>query len=1222
MRVSSRIVVAALVALCVCVSSAASLDPVHQSMREQLVGTFLGGVEDGSRIVASPVPIEGGATFELLWSGGELIPPEGTVWIAVIDDRMPGALGFHPVRHVFLDGDLEVLEVRDANYYPRFYRNGERLGWKTLVKYSAKPGELDGKRELIEQGKGGRASRDFSYNEFYAVIIEGDVPSGSSYSEFWSDNVWMFRLLLEFGYDEDHIHVLYGDGADEADFECEYYRENMTDFPAHQQYVRDLFTWMRDGNASQGIDRVTDQDFLFLFTFDHGGSSGGCDATLCLMDGCMPDTEFASYFNQIAYKHRAVDMQQCHSGGFIDNLENDTTVISTAANCTESAYEADEWDDCGGGVTVNYGEWNYWWMSAMQGHLPWPGFEPVDADTNDDGKVSFLEAHNYALANDDRTEHPQWSDPGNLGDDLSLQTTWDGAHLVHDSHTIEDPSGNDDGVVNPGETVTMPVTLFNNGTLPATGATGTLATSSTYVTIEDNQASYPEIAAGGGIGTSLPDHYRWTASADAPDHTEVAFTLDWQSDGGAYGGTTAFVDYIDRVELAVHQTSVFDGAEGNGIADPGETIDLAVTLRNRGHAEARSVSGTLTTSSPYASITRDMAQWPAVPGLGVRRSLEPHFGLAIAADTPDKTWIDCTLALDAADGYQASLPLRFMVGSRGTVLLVADGDQEDADLLELIVGDLGFGVETQSAAETDPASWAGYTLLVWSAGGNPDPIDDESHRNALESHVADGQRLLLVGGDLAHHHRYDSGFSQNVLHVANWRSHDGGDLAVGDVDHPLTTVPQVLDETLAHGSTDASLADAAEPTANASSALVWSQQRGRGSLIAFDDDALEGNGGQVLTLLSAVRAIDEASGAREQVLGNALSWLLGNDDPYLVLTGESFRDSAEGNGDGVLDPGETVEIEIRVGNRGSGTATGVWARAWLEDPAQGRLLDNFVAWPTINSGAEQPSSAPHLTLQLDEAAPCGATVPIALEIWSAEGFVAHRHFELPVGAGGGLHTTYSWGGDRTPIPNPGVLEETIVIADPFVIGDVNTRLDVAHSSTTLIRIDLISPTGKQITLHDHTDRGPRMNTTFDAQTQPDGPGAMSDLDGDEGHGTWTVRIEDDALDMMMGALDAWSLIFDTENLCHGLTCSAGPAGDIGNTLRVEALGDGDLRLSWGAASGAALYRVWRAPNVQMNDAQCVGSTSALELEERGLPQRAPLYCYSVRAENECHDPAP
>ncbi len=398
-----------------------SLSAEHEMIRDRVVREYLNSSTEGARVVASPVPIDGDSHFEFRWSQGPVDPPAEAVWFVLLD-RTPGVLGWHPVTHLYLDDALEVIEERAATYYPRFYRDGEQIDLVTLVKFRAKPGVVPADREFATSPKRRSTTTDFAYDDFYAVIVEGDIPAGASYSEFWSDPVRMYRMLLEFGYQASNVHVLYGYGNDEADFACEYYREpGMVDFPANQQNVRDLFTWMKDGNAAQGIEQVDDQDFIFLFTFDHGSDMpGDCAASLGLMDGAMPDSEFANYFNQIPYKHRGIMMQQCFSGGFINDLENDTTAISTAANCYESAYQADETDDCGGGVTVLYGEWNYWWMAAMQGKKPWPNFEPVDADANDDGMVSFLEAHNYAVANDDRTEHPQWSDLGGIGDDISL----------------------------------------------------------------------------------------------------------------------------------------------------------------------------------------------------------------------------------------------------------------------------------------------------------------------------------------------------------------------------------------------------------------------------------------------------------------------------------------------------------------------------------------------------------------------------------------------------------------------------------------------------------------------------------------------------------------------------------------------------------------------------------------------------------------------------------
>jgi subtilisin-like proprotein convertase family protein len=1224
MRGIQRLSVASLLVLISCTVAVASLDPAHEKILETVVDEVLNGETEGVRVVASPDPMESNERYEFMWSGGRIELPPETAWFALADET-PGTFGYHPVKHVFFDRDLRILEIRDAIFYPRIYRDGKRIDPITLIEYRAKPGPIPTDREAAESRGGAESSvTDFSYNEFYAVIIEGDVPSGSSYSEFWSDNVRMFRILLEYGYQAENIHVLYGEGNDETEFNCPYYHETMVDYAAYNQDVRNLFTWMRDGNPGEGIAQVTDQDFIYLFTFDHGGSSGGCDATLCLMDGCMPDTEFASYFNQIPYKHRAVNMQQCHSGGFIDNLENTTTVISTAANCTESAYEADEQDDCGGGVVVKYGEWNYWWMSAMEGHLPWPGEQPVDVDANFDGKVSFLEAHNYAVANDNRPEHPLWSDLGGLGDELSLNTIWAGAHLYHAGHTIDDSTGNVDGIPDAGETVVMPVTLGNNGEEDAIGISGTLSTDNSWITIHDDHATYPDIYALGGTGESLPDYYEWSSHADTPDDTAVGFRIDWISNGGTYSGNTQFFEKIVRVILEVQQNTVQDdqGGNGDGVADPGESIRLAVTLRNKGHATARQVHGTLTTASPYATVTDGDSDFEDVYGQGSGRSLSPHFGLDIDPATPDKTWIDCTLDVTCADGYSFTLPLRFMVGSRGTVLLIDDGDPGNADMLETLLDDLGFGVERELAGDTDPDSWSGYTMLVWAAGGNYNPVANPSHRTALEEHVAQGRKLLIEGGEIGYDHRNNTSFRQNVLHMDGWVAHRSNDLHVMVDDHPISTVPALLDETIGSLATNNGEGDTVYSTGDATTVLDWTGRPGSASVIAYDDDPLEGNGGQIVGVFTACDTIDETNGQRRQVMENSLEWLVGNDLPYLVLTGHLVIDDDLGNADGVVDPGETVHLSVMLSNRGSSASTDTWARATTDHPLQIAFVDNYAEWPVIQSGVTATSLAPHLVLRVAEDTPCGTVVQVTLEIANAEGFHATRLFSFKVGTGGGQHATYPSTDTPKAIPNPGVADSVLDIDTLFRIGDVNCQVDIQHSSTSLIKITLESPEGTTVVLHDGEDVGNEIRTTYDSQTLPHGPGSMSDYDGEIGTGDWHLYVEDLSGDMMLGIVNDWSLIFDTADLCHEQTCGEPVPGEVADSLTVDKISGTDIHMEWGPVTGASGYNIWRSGDPQMSGAETAGSSPVTSFDELGLPQTQSIFFYQVKAENACREEGP
>lgn len=137
------------------------------------------------------------------------------------------------------------------------------------------------------------------------------------------------------------------------------------------------------------------------------------NAVLCLRDGNMTDTSFATKLNAIAYSRRAIFMQQCRSGGFIDNLKNDNTFISTACRADENARPADTENDTYSGVVYSHGEYNYYITSALDRLTP--AGAVVNADANGDGWVSSLEMHNWESSHESLPETPQKDDTGGKG---------------------------------------------------------------------------------------------------------------------------------------------------------------------------------------------------------------------------------------------------------------------------------------------------------------------------------------------------------------------------------------------------------------------------------------------------------------------------------------------------------------------------------------------------------------------------------------------------------------------------------------------------------------------------------------------------------------------------------------------------------------------------------------------------------------------------------------
>lgn len=120
----------------------------------------------------------------------------------------------------------------------------------------------------------------------FAVIITGDSPGdgyqgqfaipNSDYDEFWNDTYLMWEMLVtKFGFNNDKVFVLYATGDDYASQNPRYTVSNsgipgltkITDFSASKSHVEEVL----GGLATQ----LTNDDFLFVFTFGHGGN--GCN---------------------------------------------------------------------------------------------------------------------------------------------------------------------------------------------------------------------------------------------------------------------------------------------------------------------------------------------------------------------------------------------------------------------------------------------------------------------------------------------------------------------------------------------------------------------------------------------------------------------------------------------------------------------------------------------------------------------------------------------------------------------------------------------------------------------------------------------------------------------------------------------------------------------------------------------------------------------------------
>ena len=100
----------------------------------------------------------------------------------------------------------------------------------------------------------------------------------------------------------------------------------------------------------------------------------------------------------------------------------------------------------------------------------------------------------------------------------------------------------------------------------------------------------------------------------------------------------------------------------------------------------------------------------------------------------------------------------------------------------------------------------------------------------------------------------------------------------------------------------------------------------------------------------------------------------------------------------------------------------------------------------------------------------------------------------------------------------------ISVADAFCIGDVNIEVDITHTFIGDLIVELTSPEGTTVRLHNRTGSGADnlVLTYDDSGTPPDGPGALADFNGELVTGVWTLFVSDNA-GGDVGTLNAWKL---------------------------------------------------------------------------------------------------
>ena len=237
----------------------------------------------------------------------------------------------------------------------------------------------------------------------------------------------------------------------------------------------------------------------------------------------------------------------------------------------------------------------------------------------------------------------------------------DGYAIVPDyeslSNYIDDSSGNNDGVLNPGETINFNVPLSNFGSEAINNLTATLSSSSNLVNIIDSQSIYNNIEVG---QNSIGDGFSLELSSEAIFNDDINLVLNLSQSDNDW--TFYLPISISSPKIDITGYSIIEGLD-----EPGSTVTISISIQNNGDLPIENLSVEVISSTNKISvIDSDINFGNLEVGQNISsNTIEDNLILSYSESIFKGSVFPMEMKFSDSDGYSRSEYLNLTVGEVG-----------------------------------------------------------------------------------------------------------------------------------------------------------------------------------------------------------------------------------------------------------------------------------------------------------------------------------------------------------------------------------------------------------------------------------------------------------------------------------------------------------------------------------------------------------------------------
>jgi hypothetical protein len=265
-----------------------------------------------------------------------------------------------------------------------------------------------------------------------------------------------------------------------------------------------------------------------------------------------------------------------------------------------------------------------------------------------------------------------------------------------------------DGLAENGESVSLELSVRNNGGFRVNNPTGLLTVLSPHAQMIQPESDWPDIPAGQTRVNETA--FELVVDPGLAGDVTVPLTLALTTEEGDVeleGELVLHYQAPPAPELVALPAAILWDTDGDGVLEPGETAQLAVALLNMGGQTLSGLQATLASGDPWLTVVDSTSSYPDLIAQGQESNLTPY-AVTLSADCPPlyEAWFVLQVQTDQGPGGGISV---VEVGGRETTYATGFED--------------GAGDWSHSSAEGWGDAWhlaetgSGSPVMAWRCGG-------------------------------------------------------------------------------------------------------------------------------------------------------------------------------------------------------------------------------------------------------------------------------------------------------------------------------------------------------------------------------------------------------------------------------------------------------------------------------------------------------------------------